>query len=552
MPQIRQYQATETVHADPTAASATASAASATLEGAQSAIGAINRGVQQVAGAIHERDVNAETSKLAADIATFNAAATVEWQRRTQDADPNDHELSSRFLSEYVEPGLAAIGESLETDQGRNLFERSAAGVRANLFVQSAADQTTLAGMAAVHNANTIVNQTASAAMANPSGLEDNLALFRTALEGVSGINGMNPAQRAQLLEKGENQIARASFMGAAQRNPAAALQELASGKYNTWFDGNETAQMRNYAEEVQRDAERQARANEEARIKANKAHADQFANQITASTIRDDGTLGIPADYFKNVRDLAMMPDVEPSLPRAMRSAGIAIGKSDPPLSDPHTYLDFLDRLGRSDVPMQEIYQARGEGRLNNKDFSFMLQWAKSLQASPQRRTQQQTLNTFFGGMKAFITKSNMLVADQDGNQRYSEYVRAMSARYWDGIAKGRDPEQMFSEFRNEVPQYQVPMGQSTDRLTTGIEAPNAPLPPVGTAASTAATITGTAAARAVPHTVPQRKPGESASAYLKRVGNAAAEPVAHVVPGGGALDEPEDVDNLDEESEE
>lgn len=541
MPAIRQYTATETVRADDAQASAAAQAGAATAQAYGSIGTSIGGAVKELGGAITQRETNAETSKLSADLATANADLTVEWQKLTQDPEAmNDPELATRFIRDRVEPTLGAIRENLETGAAQNLYERSAAGIRANLFVAASADQSSLAGMAAVHQANTVVNQVSSAAMANPAGFEGNLALLRTSIDGLSGIDRMAPAARAKMLEEGESAVAFATVRGMAQRNPAAARQEIESGRFNTWLDANKQAQLRNYADEIERDQKNQAAADEAARIKANKAQADTFANQITASMIGDDGSIHVGPETFAAIRSLTQMPDVEPSLGRAMRSMALAATKADPPLSDPGTYLDFLDRLGRGDVPMQEIFQARGESRLNNKDFSFMMQWAKSLTASPERRTQQQTLNTFFGGMKAYITKSNMLVSDADGNQRYSEYVRDHSARYWDGLAKGRTSEDMFKEFQADVPQYQQPMARSQERMIGGIRFPNAPLPP---SAPGAATVMGAAAS---PHLAPPRAKGENAASYLARTQGqkpAPAPAAAAVVPGaGGTLDEPEE----------
>lgn len=555
MPQIRQYVANETVRADGQAASATAAAASATLEGSQAFASSVGGGLRRLGAAVQEEQTNDETSRLAAALTTFNAEATVEWNKRVQEADPNDTTLSQRFLDEYVNPRLSAIGDTIESDAARNLFERSSAGVRAGLFTQSATDQATLAGLAAVHNAQTVINQVSAAAMANPAGFEANMQLFRVSMTGLSGIDRMNPQQRMKMQEEGESAIAFATVRGMAQRNPAAARQEIASGRFNTWLDANQQAQLRNIADEVERDNTRQAAADEEMRIKAIKLENDQLLNAITATTLTPDGRVVLPPDYFANLRAVSQRPYMDPSAIRAMRSAGIAISKGDPPVSDPETYLNFLDLLGRGDVPLQEIYRARGEGRLNNKDYSFLLQWAKSLSASPERRDQQRTLTTFFNGMKGHITKSNLLVTDADGNQRYSEYVRDMSPRYWAGIAAGRKPEEMFAEFQREVNRYQMPMGTSTDRMSSGIETPNPPLPRVGAPAPPSPI--GVAGAAPVIVTVAPRKPGESVSAYLARTkGRTPAAPAAAsvVVLGAGGLDEEdEDLDeDLDVESEE
>lgn len=547
MPNIRQYTAQESVHADGTQAAAAASAASSIREGFSSVASSVGGAIRNLGGQVEQANANAETSKLAADLATTQAQLTVEWERIKQTADPNDHELSSRFIEERVNPALASIGENLSTQAGRDLYERSGAGIRAHMFVTTSADQSTLAGEAAVRNANTVLNETSATATNDPAGLPNYLAMYDSALEGMTGLNGLSTTEREKQRQSGHAQIALASFQGAAQRNPEAALERLAAGDYNQYANGTKQMQMRAYAEQVQRNNAVQARADQAETVRAQKAQADGIANQITASTIAPDGSMHVGPDYFKNVHDLALMPGVDPSLPRAMRSAGIALSKADVATSDPATYLDMLDRVGKGQLTMQEIFQARGAGQLTNKDFSFMLQWQKELASNPERRTQQQTFNAFLAGMKAFITKSNMLIADADGNQRYSEYARDMSARYWDGLAHGRKPEEMFNEFRTQVPQYQVPMGTSTGRMSN-VTTPNAPLPRAPVASVTEA------AARVIQErSVPQRAKNESAADYLRRTAGARSAPVVPpTVPGSApvdAADDTGDTETLDED---
>lgn len=529
MPRIRSY--TNDVNAPQASgqqAAAAAGAASSIREGEQSAIGSITRGIGQVGQAVEQHNAMAETSKLAADIAAIQAQLTVDWNDTVQTADPNDHELAERFRTERVEPALAAIGENISTTQGRDLYDRSVAGIRAHMLTTTAADQSTLAGKAAIVNASTVLNQTSSAAYADPAGIHNYMALLDTTLSGMTGLNGMSTTERAAFRAKAQEQIALAAVQGAAERNPQATRERLAAGDYSQWLDGPTTARMQNFADTVERGQIAQVKADQAEALRANKANAERVANEITAATIMPDGTMHMPQDYFAQVQKLAMMPDVDPSLPRAMISAGRALAKQDVATSDPDTYLDFLDRAGRGQLTMQEIFQARGEGRLTNKDYSFMLRWQKELASNPERREQQRNLNQFFSGMKAFITKSNMLVADAEGNQRYSEYVRAMSPRYWAGVSAGQKPEDLFKQFQADIRRYQIPMSVSTERLTSGIERPNAPLPPIGMGSPAEAV--GTAG---VPtHVAPARKPGESADAYLKRAGAPTPAPVAPPSP--------------------
>lgn len=515
MPRIRTY--TSEGHGADAAAGATAGAAFGVGQDVRRGLSSIAQGLGDVGHGFevaHDHDVQQEHAKASIALSNFATERDQAWDEALRTADPTDTGLADWFHQD-TDQKLASLQSSLglETTEAQRTFDVAAADFKHGMFVKAAGDQSRLAGIASTSALLTTGSQTAELARRNPAGLDDYLKLQHTLVAGQIGAHGLSTEAALPLMQKLDEQTAHAAFQGMAEKDPAAALAALQAGTFDKYTEGRGESWQRE-AEAVQRSQTHQAAADEVARVKANKAAANQAATQITASTIDAQGNVHLPQDYYKNIQQLAQMPDVDPSLPRSMMAAGRAITsaeqKGQAATSDPETYAGFQLRMaGQPEAPdalsQQEIFQARAEGRLSDKDMGFFLRWQKTLESDPRARAQHQAFTTFLKGYKAFITKSNMIAPDAIGDQRFYQFSVDKWSQYQAAIASGKSPDDLLDPksrdfIGRDIQRYQTTLQQGTAAITQQATGGVAPLPPVPAAAA--------------------RQPNESIAAYLKRTG--------------------------------
>lgn len=497
---------------------------------------ALERGISEVNQGIKDTEqhiAQTETTKLAADMATAHAELADQWRQAVQKADPNDHELASRFMEKNVKPRLETMGQGLITQQAQDLYTRSSAGLSAELFTRSAADQAGLAGEAAITNLDTTKNQLSNVVRGDPSSLENVQSLANITIDGLVSAYGL-PREKAEELGRSvRGEIAKAAAYGAADLNPDAALQSFASGRYDKWLDGTEVKAAAGYAEQQKRAAETAKRAAEVEQRRVEKDNFTTAATGVSTSTIdAETGEERLPPDYFQNVVKLGKMPGADDGTIRALQSAGERMLKAPILRSDPNVRSDFLSRVGLdkddlSRLTVQEVDAAYGAGDLNKADHTMMRQSVMDADKDPRRADNMKSFNTAIGGLKRYITKSSALATDADGDKRYSEFQREKFTQFQNGLKQNIPANDMLDErsknyiFR-DVQRYQPPADPARLQKTlTGGAAPlpAAPIIPWANAPSyTGNRINEGNTNKRINSSLPRRLEGESAADYLSR----------------------------------
>lgn len=509
MPRIREYTNTQGLDAGPLA-SAGGNAAQAGYYQGQN----IERGFSDLArttGEVEQHVAQNETSKLAADFATAQSELTTQWADTARKADPNDHEAANRFMNDVVRPRLEALGDGLMTQQAQSMYQKAAAGLHADLFSKTSADQSQLAGVAAITNLDTIKNQLSNAVRNDPASLPNTLKMADITTEGLVQAYGLPREKALELGQSVREEIAKSAFIGMADANPQAAKAALASGQFSDYFDGTTAKAMASYADEQDRAATSAQRA---AEAEQRRQEKDQFNNAqavISASVVDPEtGDIKISPDYFKTVTQLALMPGADGGAVRAMLSAGQAIvreqAKGIPAVTDPHAYSDFANRmyLGRDEpnqLSVREVDLAKSRGELSDKDYTFFRRVANEQTRSPKIDAEHKDFNDFLKSMKGYITKSTMLATFPQQDQRYYEFQSDARATFDKMRAAGKSVDEAKAAVRASIPQYQISTKQGISIMQQQAVGSSGPIAPIHSAA-------------------PARMPNESPAAYLKRTG--------------------------------
>lgn len=531
MPRIKEYSNTQTIDVGPLSSAARVQEVAGYQAGMalRQGIGAIEQGVKDTETHIAQT----ETTKLAADMATAHAELADQWRQEVQKADPNDHELASRFMEKVVKPRLEGMGQNLITQQGQDLYSRASAGLAAELFTRSAADQAGLAGEAAITNLDTAKNQLSNVVRGDPSSLENVQSLANITIDGLVSAYNL-PREKAEVLGRSiRGEIAKAAAFGAADANPDAALKSFAEGRYDKWLDGTEIKTVANYAMERKKADEAAKRAAEVEQRRQEKDAFTQAAVGISTSTIDNEtGEERLPPDYFQNVVKLGQMPGADDGTIRALQSVGERMLRAPILKSDPNVRTDYLSRVGLDkDDPqrltVQEVDAAFGAGDLNKADHTMLRQSVMDADKDPRRADNMKAFNTAIGGLKRYITKSSALATDADGDKRYSEFQREKFNQFQAGLKAGIPANDMLDErnknyiFR-DVQRYQPPADPARLQQTlTGGAAPlpAAPIIPWANApAYTGNRVIPNNTGPRINSALPRRLEGERPEDYLKR----------------------------------
>jgi hypothetical protein len=347
--------------------------------------------IRDVGGVATQQIEHKEVSAGAANFAKMQDDLTNQWNEVAKTADPNDPSVAAKFREEVVKPKLDQFADGFLTEGGQKFAEQHIESLRNHMFTKTAADMSTLAGIAVKQNYFKTVNTLSSTVRNDPSSLDQTLSTLDSSVGAVVGTSPNIDATTAasvkgELLTKGKQAIVQSFLQGVAEKNPDQATKIIESGKYAEFISGPEAKSIIAYARTNQRLAQSEAR---NARVMDDYTAKQDFhkaANELELSTAPtspgDSPTL--PNDYWQKVRQIGKMPgaNLEPGRLKSMVENGERItarlGKPEPLAPISHaTTIDLLGRMRATNESRldtnDEIYKAYGDGKLNTADFNFL-----------------------------------------------------------------------------------------------------------------------------------------------------------------------------------
>lgn len=525
MPNIRTYENKDAgFSANNMAATSQSFAGSALRQDLSAAGQAIGSGINKAGQAYVDSQVQAETSDLTAKYAQTFEQLTQSWNDAAKNADPNDPDTGKRWREEVMQPALDQLSDGFHTGQAKEHAQRLGTQLQAHMFEKTVADQSTIAGNAALSNVNTMVNSLSNAVASDPTAMRGAMPMLADSVEMViSSHPNLSASQasalRSKMLDEGKANIAKSAALGMIDKNPDAFRAAAAAGQFDKYLDAGTIKTLDGYADSQQRAAVAAQRAAEVEQRRQQTEYVNSSANQIFANQIDPNtGQVHIQPDYFKQVARLALLPNAPAGLGRAMADFGATKLKEEaagvPAVTDPQTYHYFSDRmfLPAGDpraLTVSEVYTARAQQMLSDKDFTFFKQAVGDATKNPEKTQQNKALEQFFSGYKSTITKTNPFLKNYDapGDQRYYQFQVDKRDQFEQGLKAGKTAEELLdpsskSFIGRNVGQYTFDKKQGRDMMIGNIRSGQSGMvAPINTEA-------------------PKRLPGESAADYLKRSG--------------------------------
>ena len=119
-------------------------------------------------------------------------------------ADPNDPTVAQKFREQVLEPQLEDFGSDAATEAGQSFAQSHVAALRNHMFEKTAADMSTLAGVAAKVNFEKTVNALSNTAMNDPSSLDHSLQIAESSIKGMAGsAPNLSAADAARVTDEG-------------------------------------------------------------------------------------------------------------------------------------------------------------------------------------------------------------------------------------------------------------------------------------------------------------------------------------------------------------
>lgn len=464
----------------------------------------------------------------------------------TPPADPNDPAARQKFLQEQVEPALEQFKEGFTTENSQKWAEQFTDNLRTHLATKTAADMSTMAGIALQQNVTKTINTLSSTVRNDPSSLDFALKTLDHTIGGIAGSSPMlDPVTSAKVAAEvnidGKKAVVQSFLTGVAEKNPDQAQRIVESGQYGEYISGPEAKQIVGYA---RANARLNASQGREARVMeehTNKLQFNSAANDLEMSTIpagpNDRPTL--PPDYWDKVRAIGKMPGAasDPGRFKSLVENGERItdrlSKPEPlgPISH-DTTMDFMSRLSATDntkiTSPDEFVKAYADGKLNTADFNFLnKQWADL--KTPEGEALGKTKAEFFKAVEPMIDKSSLDPMDNTGKLRMYAFRMDAEKKIAAYRAAGKNPYDLLDPSNPAYlgnpaiigqPQYQ---GSLQGNLPTMATRPSVNL------TGPDRDITGVSV---TPAPIPRREKGESLDSWMKRTGRGFAPAAAAPAP--------------------
>lgn len=404
----------------------------------------IGRGVNAVEDKIQEHMEQQDASAISAQGAKAFTDLTMSLRGKMAEGDPNQADtVATNWRDTDLQPVLDSIGADANTTHGREMAERVRNTLKEEFTKQSIGAASTIGGGAVVQNLEQTKNGLAQAVSNDPSLLSTALAyLHGTLADQLSAHKSLSAEQIARVQEdvgaKAAKDIGIAAFQTMAERNPDAAKEALTKGDFAGLFSGSEIGTLNKYADQQTKALEQKEKSQEVAVRRAQDEEFKGTVAKITTAMFQPDGSLLVPPNLPQEIIKLQFMPGASrapgeiKSLISMVKQVNTDNAKGTKAVTDPHTYEDFNNKMLAGTLTDRDIYQARADGQMSDKDLTYFRTGIRAIQADPVRKEADKQFNLFLAGQKGAFTHTNLLTgADPRGAQNFFQFSQAARAQF-------------------------------------------------------------------------------------------------------------------------
>jgi hypothetical protein len=409
-----------------------------------------------------------DISKLSADFAIKQDQLIKQWNDTAKSADPNDPTVAQKFREQVLEPQLEDFGSDAATEAGQNFAQSHVAALRNHMFEKTAADMSTLAGVAAKVNFEKTVNALSNTAMNDPSSLDHSLQIAESSIKGMAGsAPNLSAADAARVTDEGlqhaKEQIVKSAAFGVIQKTgqvPSWATDP----KYSPYINGMELKQFEAAAKAQQKSNQLVDKQTQLVQRQLSEQNVHQSFAKAMVDNITFDPQTGQPIVDPKFFPAMLAIARDNPNAPNAASVAhtGISWGESQQnkgskPADDPATKTDLMDRMFSADKPttLVDLAKAHAEGKISDHTFQSYHGLVQELEQAPLKGPIWQDT---IGAVKGELILSNVGLPGKDiaGEGNYAKWAQTFIPQYQAQSRAGtlppnaldvKDPNSMISQ---------------------------------------------------------------------------------------------------------
>ena len=436
---------------------------------------AIGRGVGQAGDAVQNHFEIQDTSKVSADGAQAFAALSKSLSTTMQNTNPNDADQAADSWRAQMDTTINNVGADVATRAGLEQAERVRNTLRDTFTSKSMAYQSTLSAQAVLSNLSQTKDGLAQAVSNDPTSLPTAIAYLRGAMADQLKTHSFLSAEdlsrvQSEFTDKASRDLGIAAFDTMAEKNPAGAKAALSGGYFAGLFSGQDIKTLQSYAD---MQSKAQIEAQKAAVTQQKEADTQAFRQtsaRLTASMIQPDGTLKVPPDLPQQIIRMSRMPNADGGEIRALADMARTVNKANAAgtkaATDPPTYSMFNQKMLAGQLSDADVYQARADGHLSDRDTSYFIGAIKNLAADPARRNAEKDFAGFTAGQKPAFTHGSgqisvdpatgqlsMGSSDPVGAQNYANFYRDAQQQY--NAAYDRDPKEAAAMLDPKSPSY-------------------------------------------------------------------------------------------------
>ena len=356
--------------------------------------------------------------------------------------DPDDPSTAGKFLEEDVNGALDTFKGGFLTDEGQKFAEQESDHIRSEMFTQTHAVFSHVAGNALVNNTKETSNNLAQAAFTNPAGAMGMMDTFDRLIHAKASSSPYLSAEdyarvMSDVGEGGKKQIAQAAVSGAIVNGGDWQAFVEKNPQLKPYISATETMQFQRTEQTYRRIADSEARSKvaqqrEDVRISFNTA-----ADNLELATLPQQAGQRpqLPSDYWDQVRKLGTMPGaaIEPGRLRTMVTTGEALtdrlNKTEP-VTDPAVRDELTGRLFDPTNPTTVADVIKSQSSLSDGDMKRLTESVKMLQSEVFSGPEwKDTMDAVKGRLT--YAMAGIPGKDPKGLENYARFVQTFIPQY-------------------------------------------------------------------------------------------------------------------------
>lgn len=464
--------------------------------------------------AIQKRNEQNELSDLNKHFARIQNQFTAKWNETIRTADPSDTEVASRFIKDFDDE-VAPLGETVSTNAARKQFQLNYEKMKGHFSQTAMAGQVELAGIKAKEDYLAVRDNLTASLFNDPSSFEFSAQNHDSAIDTLVNSGRLPRHAAEELKREGKRDLAKSTLRGWMNLDPEGTKQEIASGKWDQYLDGDLKRQMVGEAEQAVRgleiEEERKKREADKAKAERQDVIQNEFLAKMQKGKLTAKDILNSDLEAFGQGSKHQFLQMLEQD---AKQGTSIK--------TDPSVMRDTFDRIHLPDSDPRKI---RNENELN-----ALFGRGLSMESLNQLRAEIQGKKTTAGQIegdlkkgvldmaKSQLTRTNPMFGFQDpaGDEQYQKFMTFFLTEFEAQKAKGKTASELLNPDSKDYLGHHIrrfrrtpqEIMESMSGMSRGTPQPT-PVDTFGDPLSTAAPAATNPKAR---------KPGESIADWKKR----------------------------------